>query len=852
MSPLPTVLVILCGALAADQPQINPVPRAVLVDMARQWTFDKDREDWIAQNECSLSAVDGLLTIRSAGSDPYFHQALDLPGGHMALTLRARSRTTGVGSIFWTTDQLPHRSEQRAVHFKLQHDGQWHEYTARFHAPGQLTDLRIDPGQGEGMFEIDWIRLDYAQPHPLMIQRVDATDRPDQFAVRFVVKNDRLQPIEFSAAGRNYTVDGGATVVIERPTDPTTPMESVTLEMQADEMPLVRRTVFVHHPQAKTDWLVKSTPQPSDHRREKFVSIDVAPDGSMARIRRDGKLVAILGPLVLVDGRMPKLELVEDGVRSVRFRGEGVELTLAVEANDISVKIDSQSPCEGPIVRALGDLQQGLFAGLEYLGRGEQSSTTLDIETSEHLRFAPDSIKVTMPLTAFLTDRASVAMTWRDMQLEPTFATPNFFDGTEDHRMALRGRKIEATVRIDRSSLEEAILWAVDRAGGLPPLPEPPRTPEEQWKLCLKALDGPIKSDEGWGHCAGERWARRPYADIASTIWRLSGNVPDFPQFVPGGAHVENESIYFVTGRAQWWLDHKSRQVRGILDRQQADGSFRYDGKYRRGHFENTASGVCARPAATLLEFARVTGDRKALEAGVRALQYMKRFRTPRGAQVWEVPLHTPDQLASAYLVWAYIRGYELTDDETFLIEAKKWAASGIPFVYLWSRYPTMLYATPPVYGATNWRAPVWIGLPVQWVGGVYAYALTMLAKHDDSFDWNHLARGILISAEQQQYPDGEWVGLLPDVFSLEDQQRHPARINPCGIASLRMALDGQLDFLSVATDGQHRVAAPFPVSFRYGEAHIRAKRGTTYQAIIDGQRIVEVKSNGNDVIRLD
>jgi len=848
MSSLPTILLILCGTLTAEQPQINPVPRAVLVDMARRWTFDEDQEDWIAERECALSVGDGLLKIRSAGEDPYFHQTLDLPGRHMAMTLRARCRTTGIGAIYWTTDRVPHRSEQQAVHFNLQHDGQWHEYTARFHAPGQLTDLRIDPGQGEGMFEIDWIRLDYAQPHPLTIQRVDAIDE----VVRFVIKNDRQQPIEFSADGKSYTVDGGATVVIDRPTDPTIPLERVALELQTAGMPSVGRTVFVHHPRAETAWIVKSTPQSTDHRREKFVSIDVAPDGSMARVRRDGQLVAILGPLVLVDGRIPKLELVEDRVESVRFRGEGVQLMLAVEANDISVTIESQSECEGPVVRALGALQQGLFAGLEYLGQGEQSSTKLDIETSEHLRFAPDPIKVTMPLTAFLTDRASVAMTWRDMKLEPTFATPNFFDGTEDHRMALRGRKIEALIRVDRSSLEEAIFWAVDEAGGLPPLPEPPRTPEEQWKLCLTALDGPIKTDEGWGHCAGDRWVRRPYADIASTIWRLTGNVPEFPQFVPGGAHVENESIYFVTGRAKWWLDYKSRQVQGILDQQQADGSFRYDGNYRRGHFENTASGVCARPAATLLEFARVTGDRKALEAGVRALQYMKRFRTPRGAQVWEVPLHTPDQLASAYLVWAYVRGYELTGDETFLTEAKKWGASGIPFVYLWSRYPTMLYATPPVYGATNWQAPVWIGLPVQWVGGVYAYALTMLAEHDDSFDWNHLARGILISAEQQQYPDGEWVGLLPDVFSLEDQQRRPARINPCGIASLRMVLDGQLDFLSVATDGQHRIAAPFPVSLCDGVAHIRAKEGATYQAIIDGQRIVEVKSEGDDVIRLE
>jgi len=68
----------------------------------------------------------------------------------------------------------------------------------------------------------------------------------------------------------------------------------------------------------------------------------------------------------------------------------------------------------------------------------------------------------------------------------------------------------------------------------------------------------------------------------------------------------------------------------------------------------------------------------------------------------------------------------------------------------------------------------------------------------------------------------------------------------------LQMVLEGQLDFLSVASDGQHRIAAPFPVTIRDGVAHIRAKEGTAYQAIIDGQRIVDVESRGDDVIPLD
>jgi hypothetical protein len=170
----------------------------------------------------------------------------------------------------------------------------------------------------------------------------------------------------------------------------------------------------------------------------------------------------------------------------------------------------------------------------------------------------------------------------------------------------------------------------------------------------------------------------------------------------------------------------------------------------------------------------------------------------------------------------------------------------------LWGRYPIMVYATPPVLGATHWVAPLWIGLPVQWVGGVYAYALTLLAPHDDSLDWNHLARGILISAEQQQYPDGQYVGLLPDSIELETQERRPWRINPCALVSLRLVLDGRLDSLALATDGKHRVVAPFPVAIRDGKAHVEAKEGVTYQVLIDGERIVDVESHGRDVVSLE
>ena len=98
------------------------------------------------------------------------------------------------------------------------------------------------------------------------------------------------------------------------------------------------------------------------------------------------------------------------------------------------------------------------------------------------------------------------------------------------------------------------------------------------------------------------------------------------------------------------------------------------------------------------------------LAAGLKTLEFMQRFRTPRGAQTWEAPLHTPDILASGHPVWAYVRAYQLTGDRGWLAEARRWAISGLPFVYQWSNRPIMVYATTPVYGATIWQGPNWIG----------------------------------------------------------------------------------------------------------------------------------------------
>jgi hypothetical protein len=123
---------------------------------------------------------------------------------------------------------------------------------------------------------------------------------------------------------------------------------------------------------------------------------------------------------------------------------------------------------------------------------------------------------------------------------------------------------------------------------------------------------------------------------------RLSGKLVETHTLVPGGGHLSDDSAWFLTGRAADWLQMTRNQVNGLIAQQQPDGSFRYRGQYQKGHYEDTASGYCARPAAVLLEYAKLTGDKLALSAGLKTLDYMKRFRVPRGAQTWELSLHTP------------------------------------------------------------------------------------------------------------------------------------------------------------------------------------------------------------------
>ena len=91
--------------------------------------------------------------------------------------------------------------------------------------------------------------------------------------------------------------------------------------------------------------------------------------------------------------RLPDTVIVNEDVFSVAPAG-------------FEVAIEADRDVEGPVLRVLGGLEQGLFAGIEHLGRGERSSSKLDLETPEHRRFTPPRRHVTLPLMAVVTEHA--------------------------------------------------------------------------------------------------------------------------------------------------------------------------------------------------------------------------------------------------------------------------------------------------------------------------------------------------------------------------------------------------------------------------------------------------------------
>lgn len=277
-----------------------------------------------------------------------------------------------------------------------------------------------------------------------------------------------------------------------------------------------------------------------------------------------------------------------------------------------------------------------------------------------------------------------------------------------------------------------------------------------------------------------------------------------------GGPKPSADDEGFEFGDPAGALIGRAEVVSSVMNSQNPDGSWRFRTRIEKtGIFagmdyaelgpDNAAEvGTCANNAHQILTYARMTGDPEATAAGIRALEFMKQFTVPRAAQVWEVPVHTPDVLASADACEAYLEGYEITGKPEYLQRAVFWARTGLPFIYMWDtpNYEMLRYASIPVMGA-SWYTCNWFGQPVQWNGLRLARAYTRLAALDKSYPWRKIAEGITVSCMWQQHgkqvsgpdlwPDTneKWTGLWPDNFNSVDLKRCPWVFAPRAILDL-------------------------------------------------------------------
>lgn len=755
--------------------------------------------NWEALHDiAALKATADGLRVDINGSDPFFiGPVLDLPPSvPLLMKVRLRSEVGGTGQVFFSQGPM---TEAQSVRFSVP-AGQWHEVLVPLPALGPKFRFRVDPPGDRGTCLIErlafhkrWQAVHPAWERP---ERPQLGQNPATLRVgQLVLKHARAGLGEFElwwgqhllACGHNRPLLGirhnGETQWLHL-------KQRARVTVQGDAQKLLVRATFADDDGAK--WVLSQTFE-SGADTAMAVTVSLVTDKN-----RD----LVFAPLLLLH---PGL-----GTHGERK-------------------------------------SQGLLAGVEYLA-DEPSSSTADIEGAASKRLVPDEIKLTFPLMAISAEQHYVALSWEmQPQVSALFDSPDRTFGSGSHVFGLIAPGSDGTRRedgalfpfepttlvaneplIQRATLlagpGETVVPAVKQywqqtqpLNLLPPV-ETQKLADNYVSLAAAGwLETPLRREARFAHAIGAgdfhhheagdavwmmNWLANRSADadlatrLRTTANEASRQIPMPQEYFSNIGHLRQPVLPLVTGHVATVLPHVRQHGFNLLKSFDADGVVRYRPTPGRPDFSRTqpnreANGLHAAVVCELLKAALFSGDRELLTESVKAIRKLDRYdgTVPRGAQTWEIPLHTPDILASAHLTRAYSLGYQLTGDDSFRERAEYWAWTGVPFVYLRNpaAQPIGPYATIAVLGATHWHAPVWMGLPVQWCGVVYADALYVQGGKLVS-----LADRIAQSGMQQVYPrDHPHRGLLPDSFNLRTQSRNVSDINPGTLQPLAMRLAG-------------------------------------------------------------
>ena len=495
-----------------------------------------------------------------------------------------------------------------------------------------------------------------------------------------------------------------------------------------------------------------------------------------------------------------------------------------------------------------GHKTQALLPGIEYLA-DEPSSNEKELRGPQANRLIPAAHKFCYPMMALADASSWFALEWAnptgvEWPFAPVFDTPDRQFKSGGHLFALWAPGVGSARRESDTRLFSSVPFTsgavettlstgaggdvVDALIARYPLAKLPPTPAlETAKSCDVLARGWLESGiregaQGCRHALGSRWHPNRASDVpalmlwlasatpdAATAARLTAAANEMIAALPdksaerkgwggGVSHVRRPAAPLVFGDPIAYAISAGGTAKGIA-RQLASGKriWRKPNDKKPDYGETLGADHCngytAMLASGMLGCALWTGDEGLIAETLAVLDKFTEIYgndVPRGAQPWEMPLHTPDILASGNIVNCYVRGYLLSGNPRYLERARYWARTGMTMIYFVDPptdvpNPIGRYATIGVMGATNWAAPNWIGLPVQWCGLVYSAALVDLAEIETDAGlaalWRHLAKGITASGVDQSFlpSDGAKVGLLPDSFAPVQQERRDPPINP-------------------------------------------------------------------------
>lgn len=759
-------------------------------EILARWDFTTSDHGWTGNTRVTDWRVttEGLA-FRSAGEDPWIESpSIDVPpGARIKFSFRMRCQSDGAAQIFYGTVFR----EEQSLRFRARDNGKWNDYTLVLGSSGKGTRFRFDPSSGEGDFVIAWIQIETLAR--IESPALNPPRRPASLSKNaLTLHSGEVSIVHANRRWGGFIVRHGDR---ELAASHDTGQVAIILDNKVHWLETSEATFEIERPHADT--LIERA------------SIKRGDAGTFSFTR---------------------------SFKSLSKGGFAVEASVICNRSARLLHFSWLTLFPG--LETYGERKhQGLMSGVEYLS-DEPSSSEADVRGPNSDRRVPDPVKLTFPLMAIEHEGHYIALQWNSSPWAAAlFDSPDRVYRSKAHLMALHAPNV-GDLRLENelyahtpiqlkaneplvfrfsilagrgSSAVDAVRHAL-RNFEFPPIAE--FTGGFQSAVDLLAhgwVDSKLNEDGLIRHAVWQGFGAKPAADAAAFMnWLASktqddalrkrlheteeqtlGHLSRGDPFDSGVSHVRPPIAPLLYGRIPDFVASRLSQAQATLRNFDDRGVLAFVPKrtgpdYGETHFANHANGLAFNQAANILDAAALSGDTALLFGATELLDKLTqlyRHTVPRGAQTWEVPLHTPDILASANMVKAYALAYRLTGRTEYLDEARYWAWTGIPFVYLSPPVPGGIgnYATTPVLGATAWVAPYWIGLPVQWCGLVYASALHDLAPFDHSAPWAHIARGITATGLQMSWPreDVNRQGLLPDFFQLRDQHRDGPAINP-------------------------------------------------------------------------